>query len=191
MPNYSETRKYIRSFSNLTDGWHYGEGKPPSPVDIEIMTSLLLQARLLGFSKFEAFPGADGEVQLAIYDGANFYAITIERGGGFTVLYERNREQVFFQEQASFHEIVARLEEFSFQLCNTQESFTLLKSPPKMADQVILLSRSHPIAQESPALISNVQFPKAGQSASTSPFTMESLLAAIQSSIGSSRTALC
>lgn len=190
MPNYSETARYIRSFTRLPKGWNYGCGKSPSEVDVNIMSQVLLDAGLLGFHTFEAFPGTDGEIQLAIYDGINFYAITIELDGSFTVLYEKNREEVFFQEQLSYHDVIARLEEFSFQLWNTPELSTLPKSQPLMADPVILPSRSHPMAQESPALRFNVQFPKAGQSASTSPFTTESLLAAIQSSFGSSQIAL-
>lgn len=190
MPNYSETVRYIRSFAKLPEGWNYGYGKPPSEVDINIMTQLALDAGLLGFHAFEAFPGTDGEIQLAIHDGINFYAITIETDGNFAVLHEKNHEEVFFQEHLNYHDVVARLEEFSFQLWNTPELSTQSKSQPLTEDLAISPSRSHPMAQESPALRPNVQLPKAGQFASTSPFTMESLLEAIQSSFGSSRIVL-
>lgn len=190
MPNYSETERYIKSFAKLSEGWHFGEGKPPSNTDIRIMSALLLRARLLGFTVFEAFPGVDGEIQLAIYDGDNFYSITIEPNAEFTVLYEREQTEVFFQEHATFYDVLARLEEFSFQPWNTPESFTQVIFRSLTVSPATSPSRTHPMAQESPASKSNVHLPKADQSAATSPVSMESVLVAIQSSIGSYQTIL-
>jgi hypothetical protein len=192
MPNYSETKRYIKSFAKLSEGWHFGEGKAPSDTDIRIMSGLLLKARLLGFVVFEAFPGVDGEIQLAIYDGDNFYSITIEPNAEskFTVSYEKEQTEVFFQEHATFYDVVARLEEFSFQPWNTPESFTHAISRSLTASPATLPSRTHPMAQESPALESTARLPKADQSVATSHASMEDLLAAIQSSIGSCRIAL-
>lgn len=191
MPNYLDAKRQIESFANLPPGWRFGEGRPSSKIGIRIMTALLIQAKMLGFSVFEAFPGTEGEIQLAIYDHLNFYAITRELDGEFTISFEREREEVFSQEHARYHDVIARLEEFAFELCNTPESSTPGRSPKSTAGLATLPLRTHLTAQGSLALKSNARLQEADQSAGTSPFTMGNLLRAIRSSTGSSQTALC
>lgn len=190
MPNRKETDEYILSLARLPAGWHFGGGSPPTKLNAGIMRNILNYASALGFETFEAFPGVDGEIQLAIHDGKRFYAVTIEADNKFTILYELNGEQVLFEEQATYYDVLSRLEEFSFQLCNTSELSILFKSPRSTASRAISPLKSHPMALGSHALPSNAPLPKADQSATTSPVSMESLLAAIRSSFGSSPTLL-
>ncbi len=191
MPSYKETRQYIKSLTKMGDGWCYGEGKAPSEMDARIMDALLLQARLLGFEVFEAFPGVDGEIQLAIHDEENFYAITIEPDALFTVSHRRDNVRVSFQEGFSFHDVIAALEEFAFHLCNTFELSTRSKSLNLTVSLAISPLRSPVVIKVFPVSYSSALSFAMGQSADTSPPTMANVLRAIRSSIGSFQTVPC
>lgn len=191
MPDYRETDKYISSFSELPDGWHFGSGTSPTMTNLNIMRDVLRSASDLGFQTFEAFPGVDGEVQLAIYDGVHFYAITLEADNLFTVLCELNGQQELFEERVTYYDVLSRLEEFAFKLCNTSESYIQAKSPRSTEGPAISPLRTHPMALEYPASRSIAPLPKADQSASTSQFITGRLLAAIRSSSGLYRILPC
>jgi hypothetical protein len=87
------TAEKILSFRNLPLGWHYGNG---GPIDDAVIASaiqlywLMLQNRLINT---DAFPGADGEIQLTAYhtalDGNRHYiGIMIEPTGELSLVYE-------------------------------------------------------------------------------------------------------
>ena len=188
MPNYKETKQYIESFATLPEGWHYGSGGSASKTDIAIMTGLLLKAAQLGFRVFEAFPGAEGEIQLAIYDRNNFHSITIEPSAKFTVTSEKNREQVFYKENLTYYDVIDKLENFRFQLWNTSESYTLDKSQHLTVDQPILPSKIPLTGLVSHASRLNAQLRKVQQFADISRSTTQNLSWVIRSYIGRCQT---
>lgn len=124
MPNYNETANKLKSFARLPAGWHYGEGVTPSERNIHLAGTLLHTAKRLGFGRFNAFPGIEGEVQITIYDGQHFFQFTIEPNGETTVVQEIDREEVDREEYLSFPDAINKLESFAFELCDMSESFT-------------------------------------------------------------------
>jgi hypothetical protein len=87
------TGQKILSFRDLPLGWHYGNGGPIDDAVIVPAIQLywhLLQNRL---TSTDAFPGADGEIQLTAYhtasDGSRHYiGIMIEPSGELSLVYE-------------------------------------------------------------------------------------------------------
>ena len=68
----------IRSFSDLADGWHFGEGGSIPEEVIGVALALSRYARELKFSEIDAFPGVNGEILLTIYHRNNVLELTIE-----------------------------------------------------------------------------------------------------------------
>lgn len=193
MPNYQQTKKHLESFTALPTGWHYGQGVAASRPHIRQAVSLLSAADSLGFTRFNAFPGIEGEVQLTIYDEANFYAFTIEPSCGITVLHERDREEVFYQEGLSLISALTKLEDFAFEPCHTPELFIQSISIEREKGLPTLLSEIQaaplPISQakESQLSILNAQSKPAIPSADTSKNSILLQLVEILLSTGSSQ----
>jgi len=85
----------ILGFTELPTGWHYGNGGPIS-VDV-VQIALDLNAYLVssGLINTDAFPGANGEIQLTAYhttaDGRqHFIGIMIEPTRELSLVYEIN-----------------------------------------------------------------------------------------------------
>lgn len=169
MPAYLETWEALGALTHLPPGWHYGAGVAPSPFAASVMRTLLMQADMLGFNVFEAFPGAEGEIQLAIHDGERFLAATFEPNITFTILHEENGEQVAFQEGLTFQEVAAYLQDFASQIWNTSELFTYSIFLPLTASPAISPSSTPRTAQASLVSKWAALLLKAGHSASTFP----------------------
>jgi hypothetical protein len=91
----SDTPEKIISFGELPAGWHYGNGGPIDDAVIDIALDLYWHLALNHFTHTDAFPGADGEIQLTAYhtasDGTRYYiGIIIEPTGQLSLVYEIN-----------------------------------------------------------------------------------------------------
>ncbi|MCI0486290.1 MAG: hypothetical protein L0229_06785 [Blastocatellia bacterium] len=118
------TTKKIQGFKNLPQGWHYGEGVPPSDDTINKAVSLNIEAANSEFTKTNAFPGIDGEIQFTIYQGEAYLEFTIETNGSITFLYEENNEEKEYQENLSFNEAVEKIRDFKEKVWPSSELFT-------------------------------------------------------------------
>ena len=87
MPSVSDTITKITGFRDLPVGWHYGKGGPISPSFIAQALGIVRQAEALGFQEMDAFPGAEGEVRVTIYQGDEYYEFTIEANGMISFVY--------------------------------------------------------------------------------------------------------
>lgn len=88
-----QTAEKIRSFRELPTGWHYGNGNAPSDETIQKALTLNSELALSGFSKTNAFPGIEGEIQVTAYHGPLYLEFTIEPDKGITFIYEHNGEE--------------------------------------------------------------------------------------------------
>jgi hypothetical protein len=89
----SSTATKILSFRDLVPGWHYGSGGPIGAPVIAAATQLYWSLTQNGFNNTDAFPGANGEIQLTAYhtafDGTRRYiGIMIEPTGELSLVYE-------------------------------------------------------------------------------------------------------
>jgi hypothetical protein len=83
-----ETYDKIRSFGNLSVGWHYGTGGPATHEVIQVAEAYLKLCLLLGFAETDAFAGADGEVMITAYKGGHCIEVTTEPDRSIVVSHE-------------------------------------------------------------------------------------------------------
>jgi hypothetical protein len=82
------TQEKIFNFSRLESGWNYGEGERFSNEVIRSAMKLHSEIIFRGFSRTDAFPGLDGEIQITIYEGDHYYAFELEKSGIWSVTHE-------------------------------------------------------------------------------------------------------
>lgn len=87
-PDFTRTVKKLLSFQHLPQGWHYGAGGPIPRERLVPALKAYAQLLMWGLSRTDAFPGANGEVQVTAYYLDHSVAITAEVDGSFTVLHE-------------------------------------------------------------------------------------------------------
>lgn len=79
----TRTERKLRSFASLPNGWHYGKGRAISGDAIACAEKVYRALVIIGLSRTDAFPGADGEVQIAAYHGE--HTVTVEVGSDLTL----------------------------------------------------------------------------------------------------------
>jgi hypothetical protein len=82
------TRRKIRGFADLAEGWHYGEGGPISTRAVDAALGLHAAALRLGFTETNAFPGLNGEIEITLYTGPHYIEFIIERDCSVSVARE-------------------------------------------------------------------------------------------------------
>src|SRR2546425_6692048 len=70
------TEAKIWNFRDLADGWHCGEGVQFK--DRDIFDAIDLHSEMLNYGFFEtdAFPGFNGEIQITLYSGKDYFEFT-------------------------------------------------------------------------------------------------------------------
>lgn len=99
-------------FSNLHDGWHYGEGISIPISHILIAAELIDYIRSICDYNMDLFPGLSGELRITIYDNLRYFEITIENEISFTYLYEFDEREVDFLENISKTKIYELIRDF-------------------------------------------------------------------------------
>lgn len=88
VPAATKTLRKIDSFRSLPEGWHYGEGGPIDPDTADRATDIYWCLLLNNFSQTDAFPGANGEIQIVAYSDDHFISIMIEPTGEYSLVHE-------------------------------------------------------------------------------------------------------
>jgi len=107
-----DTRRKLASFRELKQGWHYGEGVPFSQCVIKSATTINQEALQLGFTETDAFPGIGGEIRVTVYHNIHYLEFTVETDGQITFVYEKDQEEIYYEEKLSLQESKRRLKEF-------------------------------------------------------------------------------
>jgi hypothetical protein len=94
----SRTETKIEDFASLPVGWHYGQGGPISSPVISTAKELCEFLVLIGFTRTNAFAGADGEILLTAYHEDHYVATIIEPNLEISVTHEHGRAEVFSAE---------------------------------------------------------------------------------------------
>ena len=170
-----DTQEKIRGFSLLPTDWHYGSGQPASQTAVAIALLFESFIKLAGFPDTDAFPGIDGELMVAGYNGTNHVQVTIEPDETFRVAHELDGSEVFYKEGLSADDAVRHLSKASSR-ANRQIWVSSASSIPNImtAEKVGLSTSLSDHSQTLPerpvyhALNRTVQFSPADQSATIS-----------------------
>ncbi len=106
-----DSSKKVDSFSNLPNGWHYGQGVPPLAQVIDKAKKLNDLALNVGFKGANAFPGIEGEIQLTVYFRDIYLEFTIPPDGLITYVYELDHQEIEY-EQISYNQAIAKIRSF-------------------------------------------------------------------------------
>jgi len=151
-----KTEDKIWGFRDLKRGWHFGEGKPIDKTGIDEALHLHSEILLHRFTRTDAFPGLNGEIQLTIYSNNDYFEFTREPTGKWTFVHEHLEAEVDVVGELTLtdlqEKIVGSLEE---RICNTSELYhENTGTPIKSGLQRLPLSR--PATMESPSSKSSV-----------------------------------
>lgn len=107
-----QTADKIIGFENLPVGWHYGSGLAPSSETIQNALKLNTELETIGFSKTNAFPGIEGEIQTTAYCGSLYLEFTIEPDGKITYLCECNNQEMDYQSELGLDKAIEIIRSF-------------------------------------------------------------------------------
>lgn len=123
MPTIGQTIQKVNEFSALREGWHFGEGVPPSPERINQAVSFLEYASFNDIERANAFPGIGGQVEITFYIRDCMLEITIESDDSITIAEDREHEQISFEENLSKSDTYRRLDDFNQNLWDCSDHF--------------------------------------------------------------------
>lgn len=114
--NLSDTLQKIRSFQELGQGWHYGEGQGPRKEVVHLAEKVSQLLHVAFFCKIDAFPGVWGEIQVTAYLEEHFIEINILHNGSFEFLVEdRNQNELLGFEELDFEGLMVKINLFKQQ----------------------------------------------------------------------------
>jgi hypothetical protein len=166
MPTIAETIRKINEFAELPNGWHFGEGVPPSQDARRRAISFVSAANALGIKRANAFPGASGQVQVTFYHDDRMLELTLEEGGAVTIAEDEGSRQIEFKEGASQADAYASLWKFGQTLWDSLESSIVSTMIQSVTTSLVRLLTS-PATNLSPLSIENVLLKRAVESANT------------------------
>ena len=152
------TERKIRSFRELPQGWRYGEGVPFTQDALDRAVSLHRVALQLGFTDTDAFPGANGEIMLAIYAAQHCLEFTLEIDTSITYVHEQNDREVCYQEELTPQQAIARIEELKNELWMQSGSSTKATTIHIETDSSVSPSRTQELTPEYQSLVRSVYF---------------------------------
>jgi hypothetical protein len=123
-PTQDSALAKIADFAKLKTGWHYGEGLVISEQVRRYAVALLIAAEGVGFTKTDAFPGANGEIALAIYKDDTYIEFTIEKELSITFYSEVDDNEEELLEGLTLDEAKQKIIEFGKRQWNLSGSST-------------------------------------------------------------------
>lgn len=173
MPSLVETIKKINSFAELPQGWHFGEGVPPSPEMRDKAKRVIQAAEYWGLERANAFPGAHGEIQVTFYRDNRMLELSLELDGSVTMAEDEGKTQVDFREDATISEAYSHLREFSQSVWTILELSTVNITIQNVATFPVE-HWIYEVANPSPSSKMNVRVTQAERFANTWRITTES-----------------
>ncbi len=153
------TEGKIRRFSELGDGWHYGEGVAFDASVLRRSVALHWQVMREGYFTTDAFPGLYGQVVVTIYDGDHYVEYSVEPDGTIEYVYECEGREIQSEVGLTTDAAIGKLRD-------------LRKEPWKSSESSSSSTMTYISADFSPALFS----PQAGGLEEASPSSANSAL---------------
>lgn len=120
-----ETQSKIDSFRKLPPGWHYGRGGPISDVVIAKAKEILCLLVQKGLTSNDAFPGADGEIQLTAYHADHYISVIIEPDLSASFIHEKlNIDVIVPIEAVDLDRIKAEIARAAVEIWNLSDMYT-------------------------------------------------------------------
>ena len=132
----------IVSFSRLEPGWHFGDGRPPTPCVTALAIRIANLARLNGATSVEAFPDIDGGVLVSAYCRQDTAEILCRVDGRLEFVYERNDEEVDSATVHSWHDVARLLGALQWRDESSSDFYTQNISAGKRKDIQVSLSKT-------------------------------------------------
>ncbi len=125
----------LASFSELAEGWHYGEGGPIKAELIRAASEIYRFAKSsIGFAGTEVFPGVYGEILLSFRSGRNLLEITINPNGKMDFLWEFEGRKVQDEENLCKAEVIENLHKARQRMFNLFDTSITVTTPKENVD---------------------------------------------------------
>lgn len=164
---YKEIRDQIRSFRDLPNGWHYGEGCGATEQAVE--AALVMHSKFLKscIRTIEVFPDVDGGILVAGYIENNTIEVFCDQGGRANLLHEINDEARYEKDDVSIEEIVRYLGGLTWKFGSLFDFFILYTTANTSDDLLALHSKTHQAVEGSRLLTLNAPEKRAERNAHT------------------------
>ena len=116
------TEEKIFNFCLLEKGWNYGEGEKIPLLAIKSALNLHREIVYRGYSRTDAFPGLDGEIQITVYEGAHYFAFEREKSGKWSATHEKGEKSETLS-GLNFEKIKEYLNSINSMLCNASDYY--------------------------------------------------------------------
>lgn len=153
---HTKIRDQIRSFSDLADGWHYGEGRGATELAMEAALTIHSHFIEHGIIEIEVFPDLDGGILISGYHENQTLEVFCNQGGHTDILHEIRDKVLHERNDVPMDEIVEYLGGLPWRSKKLFDSFILGTIVGKSDDLKVLLSRIHQM-EVSRSLTPNVQ----------------------------------
>ena len=127
---FDSTESKLLGFAGLKDGWHYRDGKAFTEGAINDCIILHRQIFFKGFTRTNAFPGPNGEIQVTVYYDQHYFQFERESSGLWNITHEVNDEEVEFAERKEFSQVVNYVNGLNAKLCDTSDVYSRLIGTP-------------------------------------------------------------
>lgn len=139
------TIQKVKSFKNLKEGWHYGEGASFNDKNINCAIDLCEFLLNNSFIKIDAFPGFSGEIRITAYPLDYYFEITLDDNENVSLLIENGNDQEIFRIENQNCESIKKLiiEKRDSLLWNTPEYLHYITTTVLGNDSTALRLRTH------------------------------------------------
>lgn len=184
--NSSDAMRKLESLRNLSSGWHFGAGHPPSETSYNLAVRTIVLLRALDSRAIEVFPIEDGGILVSAKREDNSIDIACEADGVLSVVVEQNDEEILVEEGLSWEEMLTLLRQIGWKGKSESGLFTLYTTATQRVDSKV--QQSGLGASQYRLWMNHVQSASVDRSASISPkITGLRLQEAHQSSLGSKK----
>jgi hypothetical protein len=155
--DFDPTEAKLLNFRILLPGWHYGDGVAFSESAINDAVILHRQIYFKGFQRTDAFAGACGEIQVAVYHGDHYFQFERESSGQWNITHENQDVEVEFLSGQTFDQAVNYINGLNSKVCDSSIVYTRTIGTPPENSLVTWLSKNPRRAEVFPSLIGTVR----------------------------------
>ncbi len=132
-------RNKIIGFQSLLEGWHYGEGVPPTPDTVNNTLKINDTAKTFNLLT-DAIPGVGGEIEISCFSNGDTLEFTIKNDETVTLVCEKEGYDTEYKENLSLGEAITELTNYGRNLCNMSDSYIPITTTPTKIDLEVLRS---------------------------------------------------
>jgi len=115
--------KKLNSFLALPDGWHFGEGRPPSFGLVGTAAWIAQKAEEAGAEDIEVFPDPEGGILMSAYRGEDVLEVLCASDGTFQLSFERPVAEELYEEGLSLMDVENKIGALEWPKLNSSDFF--------------------------------------------------------------------